>query len=170
MTTEEFVKKVEELDKIQGNYYGTSSRTDKQKEQRKRRISQYPQNAIDFFEWAINNGERVFIYEDIIIPKNPRNTMSHFVFPDYDMCVRFNTFNGKFEKSSALWRYLKYLRKFGFIFFIRREDNLEQIIAYFNKVKGYYLKSPRIGLPQDIVKPIKKKRERIKVLKNEKVL
>lgn len=170
MEREEFIKKVSLLDKKQGNFQNTLKLMEKGKVDRVGYLSKYPDNAIDFFEWALNNGEKVFVFEDIYRPNGKFHTHAHFVFPDYQMCVMIETESRTFEKSIHCKQFIYQLSSMGFVFFIKPNDTLEEIVAYFERVKGYFRESPRAGFKGTIVKPERKKRQRIKIVKSERVL
>lgn len=160
MTKEEFIDKVKELDSKQGNYELTLWRNRVTPERRLEHLKEYPEIGIKFFEWALSQGEQVYVYEDIYIRKKPHLSF-YFVFPKYQMGIRFRSDNN-FEESPIFKQVLRDFRKRGFIFFIENDDTLESVVDKFNRVKGYYFDHPRQGFLGSIVKPQRKKRARIK--------
>lgn len=161
MTREEFLRKAELSDKIKGNYEGTLRMNKDYPQRRANHLGMFTQTAIDFYEWAVKNGEKVFVCEDVFRPNGKIHTLGHLVFPDYHMMVRVKTEDGVREASEGFKIFLRDWRHRGFIFFIEPEDTFDDIIAKFERVKGYHALCPRDGFIGKFVKPEKKKRVRI---------
>lgn len=169
MTRDEFLRKVSLSDKIKGNYEGTLRMNDYCPTRRAEALDVFTQTAINFYEWAIKRGEKVFVCEDVFRPNGKFHKLGHLVFPDYQLLVRIESEGGISERSNGFKIFLRDWRKKGFIFFISAEDTLDSVIEYFERVKGYYKEKPRFGFTGKIVKPAKKRERLVKKPKYERV-
>ena len=156
MTKEDFFNTVKKFDAKQGHYELTIAFDKALPNSRYEAIMKYPNVAIAFYDWAIQRGERVFVYEDVFKNKNRWHNMAHFVFPDYNIVLRIYNKN----KKDAIGKYIKSVNTVGYFMYIGEEDTLMSLIERFNKLVEYYKERPKKGFYGKIIKP---KRARIKV-------
>ncbi len=166
MTREEFLKKIDLLDKKQGNYKETTQVMAKRQERLKRSSQQF----IDVFEYLVSKGYKVFAQEVLQgndTKKSKEKRFSHLWLPEINTSIRFmpktkceiQERNAKF----TLMRYLNLHRPYCYTFVVHHDSTMEYIDEKIAYCKGFYDKNPRKGIKDDVVVPPKKKRERIKV-------
>ena len=168
MTREEFLKKIELLDKKQGNYKETTQVMAKRQERLKRSSQQF----IDVFEHLVSKGYKVYAQELLSgnnAKKKPQR-FSHLWLPEINTSIRFfgkaDSDIAKHKIQTVLWKYLAEVREYCYTFVVFPDSNLDYIDEKIEYCKGFYEQNPRKGIKNDIVVPPKKKRERIKVAPN----
>lgn len=166
MTREEFLKKIELLDKKQGNYKATTQVMAKRQERLKRSSQQF----IDVFEHLVSKGYKVYAQELLSgnnAKKNKEERFSHLWLPEINTSIRFMPkTNCEIQERNAkftLMRYLNLHRPYCYTFVVFPDSNLNYVDDKIEYCKGFYEKNPRKGIKNDVVIPPKKKRERIKV-------
>lgn len=165
MNKEEFLKKIEFLDKKQGNYKATTQVMAKRQERLKRSSQQF----IDVFEHLVSKGYKVYAQELLSgnnAKKKPQR-FSHLWLPEINTSIRFMPkTNCEIQERNAkftLMRYLNLHRPYCYTFVVFPDSTLDYIDDKIEYCKGFYEKNPRKGIKNDVVVPPKKKRERIKV-------
>lgn len=159
MTKEEFLQEVLLRDKRQGNFALTKEIEKKLPNLRKEKILEYTDVAIAFYEWAISQGEKVYVFEDIFKNSNKVHPMAHFVFPEHQLVVRMY----KEQKKDMVGKFANTLRPCCFFFYIDENDDLRAVIKKFWRVVSIHKSSPRKGFVGEI---IKNKRKRFVVAAN----
>lgn len=165
MNKEEFLKKIEFLDKKQGNYKDTTQVMAKRQERLKRSSQQF----IDVFEHLVSKGYKVYAQELLSgnnAKKKPQR-WSHLWLPEINTSIRFmpktNCTVQEVNATKTLWKYLSEVRNYCYTFVVYHDSTLEYIDEKIDYCKRFYEQNPRKGIKNDIVVPPKKKRERIKV-------
>ena len=112
MTREEFLKKIELLDKKQGNYKETTQVMPKRQERLKRASQQF----IDVFEHLVSKGYKVYAQELLSgnnAKKKPQR-WSHLWLPEINTSIRFmpktNCEVQEVNATKTLWKYLSEIR------------------------------------------------------------
>lgn len=166
MTREEFLKKIELLDKKQGNYKDTTQVMAKRQERLKRASQQF----IDVFEHLVSKGYKVYAQELLSgnnAKKNKEVRFSHLWLPEINTSIRFMPKTDcevqEVKATKTLWRYLSEIRDYCYTFVVFPDSDLNYIDEKIEYCKGFYENNPRKGIKNDVVVPPKKKRERIKV-------
>ena len=165
MNKEEFLKKIEFLDKKQGNYKDTTLVMAKRQERLKRSAQQF----IDVFEHLVSKGYKVYAQELLSgnnAKKKPQR-WSHLWLPEINTSIRFygkaDCEIAKYKIQTRLWKYLTEVRDYCYTFVVFPDSNLDYIDEKIEYCKGFYEQNPRKGIKNNVVVPPKKKRERIKV-------
>lgn len=166
MNKEEFLKKIELLDKKQGNYKATTQVMANRQERLKRASQQF----IDVFEYLVSKGYKVYAQELLSgnnAKKNKEKRFSHLWLPEINTSIRFMPkTNCEIQERNAkftLMRYLNLHHPYCYTFVIFPDSNLVYVDEKIEYCKSFYEQNPRKGIKNDVVVPPKKKRERIKV-------
>lgn len=164
MTKDDFLKKIELLDKKQGNYKETTNVM----AERQERLQQETQQFIDVFEHLINKGYKVYVQELLCgngLKSKPRR-WSHLWLPEINTTIRFTPRPSceihEIKAKFMLARYIKSHRPYCYTFVIQPDSTLDYVDEKIEYCKEFYNKDLRKGIVNDIVVPQKKKRARIK--------
>ena len=164
MNKEELKQLVEKLDKEQGNFPYTLSNDGK--ERRKIHFDRKIAEVIPVVELLQELGVKFHLFE-YIKTKKQKPLCTDIYLPDYNIVMRAYDDNNETENNIAKI-YFHYYRAFYAPIFIRRSETIEFVKekilntienAKQNPKKGFY------GL--EVIKPAKKKRERIRYVKIE---
>jgi hypothetical protein len=157
MKKEQFIEKVRELDGKQGNYELTL--LPENKEKRELLLQNAPQLFIDTFEAILNQGLKVFVFEEIH-RKSRLHCMSHLFLPDFNISMRI--WDSSVENAQDIkFKYWQKVHTFLFPFFIDiSKDTLDFTLEKLSNNISMALKDPRRGTKDKIIRP---KRNRIKV-------
>lgn len=164
MKREDFLNTVAALDKRQGNYKQTTLN----KAKREELLNRAPQRVVDVFEYLVNKGKKVFIYE-LLSRNNAKREMSFITplyLPELNLAIWHLPASKNEEESrknkEVLQKYIYVTRPWFYTIVIRPDSTFEYVDAKLKEVGRYYSLTPRKGIKDNIVIPKKKKRERIK--------